>query len=187
MVVTMSNKLKFIKRVIYKLKRSYGLPIDYYQISTHDLDVEDGDKITTYTKTRINRAIVLRAREFRSFVYDLAYISANKDFTTGAFFDPEDRKVIIDGGDVSVTFEPNIDDYFIYDGGSYGVKEIFHLELNYSYLMLARKLRGAPIIRTEDVFSTLNLGQSSESVLQDKLERSIISELNLTQNLVEVP
>lgn len=183
----MRTKLKFIKRVVYKLKKSYGLPIDYYQMATHTLDTESGTKVITLTKTRIERAIVLRAREFRSFVYDLAFISANKDFTTGGFFDPEDRRVIIDASDVAIDFIPTVDDYFIYDNRKYEVKEIQSLESNSAYLLLARRLRGAPITRIEDVASVLDLGQTLTSTTQDRLTRTVETTLSLTHTFSEVP
>lgn len=183
----MRTKLKFIKNVVYRLKRSYGLPIDYYQFVEHETDLEDGDKTTTLKKTYIRRAVVLRAREFRSFVYDLAFISANKDFTTGGFFDPEDRKVIIDAADVPVNFEPNIDDYYIFQNEKYEVKEVFYFENNYAYMMLVRKLRGAPIVRIESALSVLDLQQGATSEVQDKLTQHVTSVLNLTQEVKEVP
>ena len=169
------------------MKRSYGLPIDYYQMVGHITDLEDGDKITTLTKTRIQKAVVLRAREHRSFVYDLAFISANKDFTHGGFFDPEDRKIIIDTGDMPTRFKPQVDDYFIFQNEKYEVKEVFDFENNYAYTLLARKLRGAPIVRIEDASSVLNLTQAVSSETQDRLIQHVTSVLNLTQDLKEVP
>jgi hypothetical protein len=183
----MNNKLRFIKSVIYKMKRSYGLPIDYYQASSHTLDVEDGDKVTTLIKTRIQRAVVLRAREFQSFVYDLAFISANKDFTTGGYFDPEDRRVIIDRSDVPISFEPAVDDYYIFQNRKYEVKEILSYEDDYAYIMLARRLKGAELVRIEDALSVIDLQQAASSIIVDQLERSPESVLTLTHTLGEVP
>lgn len=169
------------------MKRSYGLPIDYYQMVTHTMDPEDGDKITVLTRTRIHRAIVLRAREFRSFVYDLAFISANKDFTHGGFFDPEDRKILIDARDVPTEFNPQVDDYCIFQDKKYEIKEIFDFEDNAVYTFLARKLRGAPIVRIEPTLSVLNLQQGVVSKIQDRLIQQVTSVLNLTQDLKEIP
>lgn len=181
------NKLNFIRNVIYRMKRSYGLPIDYYQMITHTMDPEDGDKVTILTKTRIHKAIVLQAREFRSFVYDLAFISANKDFTHGGFFDPEDRKVIIDVKDVPTGFVPRVDDYYIFQNRKYEVKEIFDFEDNAAYIFLARKLRGVPIVRIENTLSVLDLTQAISSETQDRLIQHVTSVLKLTQELREVP
>lgn len=169
------------------MKRSYGLPIDYYQISEHTTDPETGEKTTTLSKTHIRKAIVLRAREFRSFVYDLAYISANKDFTTGGFFDPEDRQIIIDSADVSIDFEPNVEDFFIFQNLKYEVKEVFHFENNSLYAMLARKLRGNKVVRKEETLSVLDLQHTSDNYIKDLLLRDPSSLLILTQEIKEVP
>ena len=169
------------------MKRSYGLPIDYHQMVEHETDPESGEKTTTLTHIHIRKAVVLRAREFRSFVYDLAFISANKDFTTGGFFDPEDRKIIIDSIDVPVGFDPKVDDYYIYNNEKYEIAEVFSFENNYAFTMLARKLRGAPIVRIVETFSTLDLQQDIANEIQDQLDRSIISVLNLTQEVKEIP
>ncbi len=183
----MRNKLKFIKNVIYKTKRSYGLTVDYHQLQTHVLNVESGDKTDTLIQIHISNAIVVKAREFRSFVYDLAYISANKDFTEGGFFDPEDRKVIIESNDFPVDFVPIIDDYLIFQNEKYEVKEITSFEDNYAFMFLVRKVRGADVLRTVQTFSALNLEQSATAVVEDQLVRSVESTLAITQQLVEVP
>lgn len=183
----LQNKLRFVKQVIYRMKRSYGLPVDYYQIATHDVDPSTGIKTTTLTKIKIDRAVVLRAREFRSFVYDLAYISANKDFTEGGFFDPEDRRIIIDAKDVDINFVPKTGDYIIFDNKRLDVKEVFDFEDRSSWALITRKIPGVKIVRIEEGISVLNLTQEVSSVVVDKLIRSPVSNLNITQTLTEVP
>jgi len=183
----MHNKLKFIRNVIYKMKRSYGLPIGYYQVVSHDVDPSTGEKTTTYRKFTINRAIVLRAREFRSFAYDLAYISANKDFTAGGFFDPEDRQIIIDASDVSSDFEPNPDDYIVFQNEKYGVSDVYHYENNSAYGFIGRKVRGEPITRIEERMSVMNLTHEVEVSIDDMLDRSVTSVLELVSEFREVP
>lgn len=185
----MRNKLSFVRRVIYKMKRSYGMPITYHQIlpDSHAIDPSTGAKINAYRAINIKRAIVLRAREFRSFVYDLAYISANKDFTTGAFFDPEDRKVIIDGKDVPATFNPNPEDFIVFKASQYNVSEVYSIEDGYSWMFLARRIRGAPVTRVESRMSVMDITQAVSYTIDDALTRSVVSELNLTDSLIEVP
>lgn len=183
----MRNKLRFIRDVVYRMKRSYGLPIDYYQLVEHEMDPESGDKTSTLTKIRVRRAIVLRAREFRSFVYDLAFISANKDFTTGGFFDPEDRRIILDRQDMPANFNPKIDDYIIFQNNKYEVSEVYEFEEDSANMFVARKIRGAPIVRIEEALSVLDLQQGVSSETQDRLTRSVTSVLTLTQTLEELP
>lgn len=151
------------------------------------MDPEDGDKVTVLSKIRIRKAVVLKAREFRSFVYDLAFISANKDFTHGGFFDPEDRKIIIAAADVPKNFNPQVDDYVIFQNEKYEVKEIFHLEDNFAYGLSVRHLRGAQMVRIENALSVLNFTQEASSETEDRLIQSVVSHINFTQDLKEVP
>jgi len=181
-----ATKLRFTRRVLYKLKRSYGTPVDYYQISSHDVDPLTGNKTTVETVTHIRRAIVLRAREFRSFVYDLAYISANKDFTEGGYFDPEDRNIILDAKDFIKGFDPNPDDYLIVKNKRYDVSAIQTFEENAAFLITARKLRSGKLVRKEKALSVIGFTQTVSSVTVDKLLRSPSSSLSLTQTLIEV-
>jgi hypothetical protein len=187
MVDKMATKSKFMKNVIYKLKRSFGLPIEYYKINTHSTDLESGIHATTHTRIYISKAVVLRAREFRSFVYDLAYISANKDFTEGGFFDPQDRRVLLDVVDLPLGFNPTVDDYFILNGDKYEIKEILDYGENYTFEMLARKLRGSLKIQIGEPISILELSDSVSQEIIDNLTQSISSSLELTQALYEVP
>jgi hypothetical protein len=179
-----NNKLVFIRSIIYKLKRSYGLPVDLYKINQHSREPTTGVKTTVVGKIRILKAIVLEARQFRSFVYDLAYISANKDFTAGAFFDPEDRLILVDSKDLD-KYEPKVGDYFIFQNRRYDVSESFPSENNYAYICRTKAIRGAVITRIEDGFSVLNLGHDVTYTVSDV--KGVLDLLNLTQSLVEVP
>ena len=183
----MRNRLKFVRRVVYKFKRAYGLPVDYYRTESHTTDMESGDKVTVLDMTHIRKVVVLRAREFRSFVYDLAYISANKDFTTGGFFDPSDRRIVIDPRDLAVGVIPTVDDYCIFNNSKYEVKEVFDFEDAAMYILLARKVKGSPIVRIENTYSVMDLTQAPESTIQDKLERSPSSTVAVTQTIEENP
>ena len=168
------------------MKRSYGLPVDLHKIDQHTVDPETGEKTTVLGVIHINKAIILRAREFRSFVYDLAYISANKDFTTGGYFDPEDRRGFIDRRDLN-GYVPTLDDYLIFQNERWDIIEILEFESDIAFGFLLRKIRGADITRIEQTHTMLNLIQESSSTTVGLLDRSVTSSLNLTQNLKEVP
>ena len=163
-----------------------GLPIDYHIIDQSQVDVETGEKQITLSVINIKKAVVLRAREFRSFVYDLAYISANKDFTTGGFFDPEDRRVILQASDLN-GHNPQVWDYIIFQNDKYDIKEIFEFENNFAFDLLARKVRGQVISRMVTTHSGLLFDQDTSFETLDKLDRSVVSNLDFTQTLEENP
>ena len=179
------TKLNFLKRSVYKLKRSYGLPVQYYVVPSHNVVPETGTKTTETTLIKVRRAVILRSRQFRSFVYDLAYISANKDFTEGGFFDPEDRRILLSQSDMK-GHVPTPDDYMIIKNERYDVKEVLTFEDEAAFICLARKLRGGKIVRTETTLSVLNLTQTASVVKGSSLEQSVTSKLNLTQEVLEV-
>lgn len=179
------NRLNFINNLFYRLKFAYGMPVDLHKIDTHTLQTDTGSKTTVLEVIHIKNAVVLRARDFRSFVYDLAYISANKDFTTGGFFDPEDRRVLLDAKDLSS--RPEIGDYFIIQNQRYDIAELYELEDNSGYDCLCRKIKGQNIVRIVSSHSGLILEQLNSETIYDKLDRTPSSELILTQEVREVP
>jgi len=182
----LQTRLKHLNNAIYKLKRSHGLPAVLHKIESHTVDPITGDKTTVIGGIKINKLIVLRAREFRSFIYDLAYISANKDFTTGGFFDPEDRQAYADARDLK-GYEPQVGDYFVFNNSRFTIVEIQNFEDNSAFGFLLRKLRGADTVRIEFAHSGLILTHNSSTDSKGLLDRQVISVLNLTQNLKEVP
>lgn len=180
------SKLKHIRNAIYKLKHRTGLPIAYHIIDEHSVDPATGDKTTVLRVINIDKAVVLKAREFRSFVYDLAFISANKDFTMGGFFDPEDRRVLIDTVDLD-GHNPQIGDYFIFQNKRYDVKEVFEFENNFTFGLLGRMLRGQELTRMVTRHSGLLLTDAVSATVVDKLTRNVVNDLAFTQTLVENP
>ena len=75
------NNLREIKKVIYKLKRSFGLPMTVWHPESTDQNVTTGKIVRSYSTIYVRRGILLPAKLSRSFVYDLAYIAGNKNFT----------------------------------------------------------------------------------------------------------
>jgi hypothetical protein len=84
-------------------------------------------------------------------------------------------------------FNPTVDDYFILNGDKYEIKEILDYGENYTFEMLARKLRGSLKIQIGEPISILELSDSVSQEIIDNLTQSISSSLELTQALYEVP
>ena len=161
-----------------------GLPIAYHVIDSNVTDPETGLKTTVLRVINIKEAIVLDARTFRSFVYDIAYLSANKDFTMGGFFDPEDRRVILDPRDLKAHV-PKIEDYFVFNNARYDIKEVNTFENNFGYELLGRKVRGQEVTRIVTRLSGLILTDEASAVVVDRLTREASNTLVFTQSLVE--
>jgi len=147
------------------MKRNYGLPVDLYNQTLGETDLETGQKSSTYSKVSIRRAIVQPARNHRDFVYDLAYISANKDFTTGGFFDAADRRIIVDARDLPSTWVMDADQFVIFNNQRYDIKSFYEFEQDMGYILVVRATIGQKLVRLEEPKSILTLQQLASGVV----------------------
>jgi len=157
------HKLRFINRTLYRLKRSYGIPVSLYKyISVTDIDT--GTITETFTVTNIRKALVEPTREMRSFVYDLAYISANKDFTMGGFFDPSDRIVVVDRKrDIPRDWgDLNLNQFFMIKNKRYDIKSLQEYENNSAIVCVCRETQGQVLTHMTTVISVMSLSQTVE-------------------------
>lgn len=180
------SQLKHIKNTVYRLKQRMGLPIAYHVVDNSTVNVETGEKDVIIRVINIKKAVVLNAREYRTFVYDIAYLSANKDFTTGGFFDPEDRHVILQASDLE-GHNPQIWDYVVFQNVRYDIKEIKESENNYGYEITIRKIRGQRITRIVTRLSGLILTDEASAIVVDRLIRDASNRIDLSHTLVENP
>lgn len=100
------NNLRQISTILYKLKKDYGGPIDLRNPTDNVVNRQTGSISINYDAIHIKRAIILPAKITPSFVYDLSYAAANRNFSYGAFFGSHLRNVIVDGKDL-------LDDFLI--------------------------------------------------------------------------
>jgi hypothetical protein len=139
----MTTALEFVKDTIYQLKREYPLKLDVYRIESAATNVETGKQTTVRTVRRINTAILLPTNLVRTFTYDLAFISANKNFTVGGFYDLSNRVILIDKADLDI--ELTLDDYFGIRGKRYDIKQVEFLEELATFMVAAVEIKGAPL------------------------------------------
>ncbi len=149
--IIMATPKQNIKHTLYKLKRRFGTRIGLYNRIGVTTDLKTGVKSATLAKAAIGRAIVLQARDFRTFSYDLAFISANKDFTMGGYFDPSDRRIIIDKADMPVGWVVTVDQYVVIGDTQYKVSEFGDHEN--AIFLLVRALKGEKVVRVEESIS----------------------------------
>lgn len=176
--------LKFNKQVIYRMKMRYGQPVYVYELESHSTDVESGAKNVVLGIHYINKACVLTVSEARQFVYDLAFISANKDFTEGGYFDPEDRKIFIDADDIH--YVPEVGDFVHVGAKTYMIRTVDDT-LGYIYRLDCKRIQGASNVIAAYAHSALLVAGSANNILTDRLTRSVLSVLTLTDSLVENP
>jgi hypothetical protein len=127
-------------RLLYTLKRRYGEKTIFYRDS-ESLNFETGKKNVTKVTWTIKRAIVLPGNVQSKFVYDLAFIANNKEFTTGGIFDTGPRTLILDSKDLG-TYEPQIRDHFNLNNQRY---DVINFDFNTGYVIITgQRIVGAP-------------------------------------------
>ena len=117
----MSRRAREMQQLLYPMKRRRGEPVQIHKININTVDLQTGDITKTYSTYRITKAIVLPVDTDRKFVYDLAYIASNKNFTEGGFFDKLVSTVIIDINEIPTGIVIILDDYCSISGVTYTV------------------------------------------------------------------
>jgi len=134
----MSNQLRFISTVIYRLKRRFGVPVQLVKRTSTSVDLETGRKAVVKAFINVRRAIVLPSRQFREFYYDLAFIASAKNFTYGGHLDPDERRFIIDRKDLR-GWEIEVGQWLVHQCRRYDVKEVSDFEDDRAYYVLAKQ------------------------------------------------
>ena len=141
----MQNRLRQNKLIVYKLKNAYGQKGYLYQPASAVANIETGKVETSYTITRIRKAVLLPSELARKYVFDLGYMAAAKNFTYGGLFDRELRLVLISAAELKGA-EPTLNDYFVLGSKMYKIEKAYMGEEDSSWL-----LRLTHIDATDDV------------------------------------
>jgi hypothetical protein len=157
----MSNQLKFISAVVYRLKRRFGVPIQLLKRTSTSVDIETGRKTIVKAFVNVRRAIVLPTREHREFFYDLAFIAAAKNFTYGAHIDSSERRFILDRKDLR-GWAVEVGQWIVYQNQRYDVKEVSDFEEDRSYYVLAKQSVAAATGEVVEVGDTLAIGDDAD-------------------------
>jgi len=134
----MSN-LRQIKNILYQLKKDWGIAMDLRN-QTSVVDRKTGMTQKSYVSLSVRRGILLPVKLTPSFVYDLSFIAANKNFTYGGLFGAGSRVVIVDGSDVPSTFTIKEDTQLIIAKAVYSVKNVETLVNKLGYLLTVTTL-----------------------------------------------
>ena len=159
---------KFIRSVLYRLKRLFGTRIEVVWVTTDTPNLETGDKDETRDSVTVNRAIVLPTKQDRRFEYDLAFIAAAKNFTYGGTYDRTSRTFVIDAGDLPIDFEIELGFQIVYRNTMYEVAGVQEFELERAVVVVAREEENQEpknIIK-ENAYSTLRLETTTEGVVE---------------------
>ncbi len=166
MSVENSRGLAFIRKVLYQLKRDYGLSINVNFRTSSTIDSKTLQKTAIVDSFKIARAILLPSNMERAFVYSLPMIASNKNFTYGALFDLDRRRLIIDAKDIPATVTLDNDMWLIFDGKRYDLEEIHEFEFSSGFMLVVK--------------------QATNVVLNNTIKRSYETPLDLVQTVTAV-
>jgi len=107
------------KKILYKLKHSYGTAIIFFKNTGETKNYDTGDFTYTTESEIVKRGILLPLDFSSKFSYDLTFLAANKNFQYGANYDTGMRYLIIDQRDI--TFDIGLQEYCTIDGKRYDV------------------------------------------------------------------
>jgi hypothetical protein len=139
---------RFIRHTLYSLKRQYGGRVDVYKLSAADTDYETGVKTYTRSVVTVTKGIVLPVQIKREAVQGISTISANKAFVYGGTYDAGTRTFILDTRDLPANYEIVMDDWLIYNGRRYDIKNISEFEQHAAWIVIGKEVKG---VRPEQI------------------------------------
>lgn len=142
MVVAFKNVLRQHRVILYRLKRNFGTPVTFDEITSLTHNLRTGVKTVGKTVVSLRKAIVLPGDLSKKFSYDLTFIAGNNNFTYGALFDEKFRSIIVEKKDLPAAFNLELDYYINIDGDRYAIKSITKDSCNIAYLFVANRLEG---------------------------------------------
>jgi hypothetical protein len=136
------NDLRFIKEVIYDLKRDYGGPIDIYQNVVGETDFKTGEKTITKRHWIVRRAIRLPRNIHRDAIYSA---TGNTLFAYGNVIELADRNIIIDWRDLPAGFNFKEENwYVVIEASHYEIVKVIEFDNRAAIFVILKQLIGAP-------------------------------------------
>lgn len=129
-----------MKALLYRLIRDYGNPIEIYKQGAPTLDTQTGVRTVPATVTNVT-AGVLPAKFARELVKNVSVTGANREFAFGGPFDTSMRVFLVRRSDAP-GLALTADDWIVYDGLRYGIKQIDAIEFDMGWLLTTKALVG---------------------------------------------
>lgn len=135
----------------------------YYKVNSTNTNYDTGEKVIDTDAYRLRHCIALPAKLAREVTKNISMISGNKLFAWGGSYDAAVRVFIIDSRDLPRDFIPEIDDYLVYNGYKYGIKDITIFEQHAGWIITAKTDVGCPTDRIVSTETTDELDLSEEA------------------------
>ncbi len=135
------RQTRFIRRVLYSLKKEFGFDITFHKMLDQTLNLEEGTSTQTFEIKRVRRAIILPDSKRDTFEYDLAFIAAAKNFTYGGSYTTSTRRIIVDKQDLG-DYVIELRDYIIWNEKRWEVSKLDSYELETGFIVQVRLVEG---------------------------------------------
>lgn len=113
-----------VEKVIYGMKKKYPVNVTWHHLTSVTTNLSTGVETNVYLEQTIRRAVMLPSDIARTFVYDSAYMKSAREYTYGGLFDKVDQTCMIQKSDLTVDFDPNLDDYILWDGNTFNIVHV---------------------------------------------------------------
>ena len=135
----MAYNMREATKVLYGLKKKLGRPILAVIDNGVTHNHSTGSVTQDYNTVSLKKVIVLTERDVRDFTYDLAYISSNRNFTSGGLYERGSRLLIID---VKENYTPALNHHYEFEEDKWKISEIDTIQTNRGFLVRVVKIEG---------------------------------------------
>lgn len=153
-----------LRRLVYALKRQWGVELTYVQIVSSKLDDRTGSR-EIERRVITFKGVVLPQHLARKFIQDIGYLAANKNFTYGALNDFNKLTVLFDRAELPMGFQPELNGYINYNGRRYERVSFDNL-LEEAFVLVAQGVEGANPYAVIDVRAESRLQMQGRVVVE---------------------
>lgn len=139
--MALGNKLRFIRSVLYRLKRDYGFQVDLYHQDSESIDFTTGRETVQKTEITVKRAILLPT-SIANNLFKVLNMATN--FQYGGAKSLDTRDIIIDRRDLgSFVLDDYQNIYIIIANRRYEITKYIELDYSAAYYITLAATEGA--------------------------------------------
>jgi len=163
----MNNNPRFIKKVLYSLKRKFGKEIEFIFKISSTADARTGKITVIKDSFNIRRGILLPSQLEREFTYNLTFIASNKNFTYGGLYDTTERRVILSENDLPNQFTPEVGHSLIFEAKRWDVKKVQEFQIGKGYFLIVKQVTSTDLeqLIKRHAFNDFTLVQTVDVVI----------------------
>lgn len=127
----MANQIRFMRQLLYSLKREYGFNCTFQRVVQNQKDYISGIRSATPASYTINR--VIRLPDEMSRLTNLDFLFGK--FSMGAKVEQHNRFFIVDAKSLPVGYFPQIEDIILLGKSTYRIIEVEEMDYQIGYFI----------------------------------------------------